>query len=181
MSEFFIGQIMMTGFVFAPKYFAQCNGQILPVNQNQALFSVLGTRFGGNGNTTFALPDMRGRTPLGASPSADPAWQPPAAPVGQVGGSENVSLLPDNLPAHNHLLQGSSAAGNNRNPSGNLFGNNVSTTGPASALYAAAGPLVALNQASIGPAGSSLPHPNLQPYTALNFCIALNGIFPSRS
>ncbi|WP_115585045.1 phage tail protein [Xanthomonas arboricola] len=180
MSEFFIGQIMLTGFVFAPKYFAQCNGQLLPVNQNQALFSVLGTRFGGNGSTTFAFPDMRGRTPLGAGPSVDSSWQPPAAPVGQVSGSENVTLVPDNLPAHNHLLQCSSAAGNNRIPAGRLFGNNASTTGPASPLYAAPGTLVTMNPSTVGAAGGSQPHPNLQPYTTLNFCIALNGIFPSR-
>ncbi|WP_115572284.1 phage tail protein [Xanthomonas campestris] len=181
MSEFFMGQIMMTGFVFAPKYFAQCNGQLLPVNQNQALFSLLGTRFGGNGSTTFALPDMRGRTPIGFSPSADPAWQPAPAQMGQVAGSESVSLLPGDLPAHNHLVEASSAAGDNRNPGGRVFANSISTTGPVTALYAAPGPLVAMNQASVGAAGGSQPHSNMQPYTTVNFCIALTGIFPSRS
>lgn len=181
MSEFFLGQIMMTGFAFAPKYFAQCNGQLLPVNQNQALFSLLGTRFGGNGSTTFALPDMRGRTPLGFSPSADANWQPAPLTIGQSSGAENVSLLPSNLPAHNHLLECSSTAGNNRGPSGRSFGTNASTSGPATALYAAPGTLVAMNPATVAQAGGSQPHPNLQPYTTLNFCIALSGIFPSRS
>ncbi|MBN6113221.1 microcystin-dependent protein [Xanthomonas sp. JAI131] len=181
MSEFFVGQIMLTGFVFAPKYFAQCNGQLLPVNQNQALFSLLGNRFGGNGSTNFALPDMRGRTPIGYSPSADPNWQPSPPPLGQSGGAENVSLLPSNLPAHNHLLECTNTAGNNRNPAGRSFANNASTSGPATALYAAPGTLMALNPATASPAGGSQPHPNLQPYTTINFCIALSGIFPSRS
>ncbi|MCC4618039.1 tail fiber protein [Xanthomonas campestris pv. asclepiadis] len=164
-----------------PKYFAQCNGQLLPVNQNQALFSLLGTRFGGNGNTNFALPDMRGRTPVGFSPSADANWQPSPLPIGQSSGAENVSLLPGNLPTHNHLLECSSTAGNNRGPSGRSFGINASTTGPATALYASPGTLVAMTPATVAQAGGSQPHPNLQPYTTLNFCIALSGIFPSRS
>ncbi|MEA9554408.1 tail fiber protein [Xanthomonas nasturtii] len=180
MNEFFVGQIMMTGFVFAPKYFAQCNGQLLPVNQNQALFSLLGTRFGGNGSTNFALPDMRGRTPVGFAPSADPNWQPPPPPLGQSAGTESVSLLPTNLPAHTHSLECSSTAGNNRGPSGRSFGNNASTSGPATALYATPGTLVTMNAATVNPVGGSQPHPNLQPYTTINFCIALSGIFPSR-
>ncbi|MBO9738556.1 phage tail protein [Xanthomonas axonopodis pv. begoniae] len=181
MSEFFIGQIMMTGFVFAPRYFAQCNGQLLPVNQNQALFSLLGTRFGGNGSTNFALPDMRGRTPVGFSPSADPNWQPSPLPIGQNSGAENVSLLSSNLPAHTHSLECSSIAGNSRSPSGHSFANNASTSGTATALYAAPGTLVALSPETIATAGGSQPHPNLQPYTTINFCIALSGIFPSHS
>ena len=83
MSEFFIGQIMMAGFSFAPKYFAQCNGQLLPINQNQALFSLLGTQYGGNGTTNFALPDLRSRTPVGFASSVDPGWQPPSVQIGQ--------------------------------------------------------------------------------------------------
>lgn len=102
MSEFFIGQVMLTGFAFAPKYFAQCNGQLLPVNQNQALFSLLGPRFGGDGRTTFALPDLRGRTPIGYAPSVDANWQPPVTPIGQAGGAEAVTLVPADLPAHSH-------------------------------------------------------------------------------
>ncbi|MCC8628121.1 phage tail protein [Xanthomonas vesicatoria] len=180
MSEFFVGQIMLTGFVFAPKYFAQCNGQVLPVNQNQALFSLLGTRFGGNGSTTFALPDMRGRTPVGFSPSADPNWQPAPMPLGQAAGAENVSLLPSNMPAHNHLLESTSTTGNSRSPSGRSFANNASTSGPATPLYATPGTLVAMDPSTVGQAGGSLPHPNLQPYITINFCIALSGIFPSR-
>lgn len=181
MSEFFIGQIMLTGFAFAPKYFAQCNGQLLPINQNQALFSLLSTRFGGDGTTNFALPDMRGRTPMGYGPSADPGWQPTALPMGQSAGAENVTLVVNQLPAHTHLMECSSATGNSRNPTGRLFANNAATSGPATSLYAAAGSMVPLSQATVGANGGSQPHPNLQPYTAINFCIALSGIFPSRS
>lgn len=181
MSEFFIGQIMLTGFAFAPKYFAQCNGQLLPINQNQALFSLLSTRFGGNGSTNFALPDMRGRTPMGYGPSADPSWQPAAMPMGQSAGAETVTLLVNELPAHTHFMECSSAAGNNRNPTGRLFANNGATSGAATSLYAAPGTMVPLSQATVGADGGNQPHPNLQPYTAINFCIALSGIFPSRS
>ncbi|MEA9566405.1 tail fiber protein [Xanthomonas sp. WHRI 8932A] len=181
MSEFFVGQIMMTGFVFAPKYFAQCNGQLLPVNQNQALFSLLGSRFGGNGSSTFALPDMRGRTPMGYGPSADPSWQPPAMPMAQAAGAETVTLVADNLPAHSHLMDCSSANGDNRVPTGRLFANNNITTGTAHALYAAPGAMVPLSQGTVANSGGNQAHPNMQPYTAINFCIALSGIFPSRS
>ncbi|KOB00144.1 phage tail protein [Xanthomonas arboricola] len=181
MSEFFIGQIMLTGFAFAPKYFAQCNGQLLPINQNQALFSLLSTRFGGDGKTTFGLPDMRVRTPMGYGPSADPNWQPPAAPMGQAAGAETVTLVADNLPPHSHLMDCSSANGDNRTPTGRLFANNNVASGTAHALYAAPGAMVPLSQSTIANSGGSQAHPNLQPYTAINFCIALSGIFPSRS
>ncbi|MCC8537797.1 phage tail protein [Xanthomonas axonopodis pv. poinsettiicola] len=183
MSEFFIGQIMLTGFTYAPKYFAQCNGQLLPINQNQALFSLLSTRYGGDGKTTFGLPDMRGRTPIGYGPSADPAWQPPAAPIGQSAGAENVTLVGDNLPPHLHILDCSSGNGDNRAPTGRLFANNVVSPGPGTphALYAAPGTMVPLAQSTIASSGGNQAHPNLQPYTTLNFCIALSGIFPSRN
>lgn len=175
MSEFFIGQIMMTGFPFAPKYFAQCNGQLLPISQNQALFSLLGTQYGGNGVNNFALPDLRSRTPVGGFPSADPAWRPPATVMGQQGGVENVTLLPGNMPAHTHGITGSNAAADTRNPRNGPFGS------AGINLFAEPGPQVALNGQTMAASGGGQPHPNLQPYSAINFCIALNGIFPSRS
>jgi microcystin-dependent protein len=176
MSEYFVGQIMMAGFNFAPKWFAQCNGQVLPVSQNQALFSLLGVQYGGNGVTTFNLPDLRGRTPVAYGPSVDASWQPPQVQIGQPGGTENVTLLPTQLPSHGHQVVGVSAAGDNRNPTGRTFAG-----GGATKLYAnQGGTLVAQAPQSVAPAGNTLPHPNMQPYTTLNFCIALQGVFPSR-
>ncbi len=175
MSEKFIGQIMMAGFNFAPKYFAQCNGQLLPINQNQALFSLLGTQYGGNGTTNFALPDLRSRTSIGYASSVDPGWQPPPVQIGQTGGVENVTLLSTQLPTHTHALGGTTVEGHTKNPTGALFANT-----PVS-LYAAPGSLVPLNPNTCGGAGGNQPHPNLQPYTTINFCIALQGIFPSRN
>lgn len=176
MSDFFVGQIMMAGFNFAPRYFAQCNGQILPAQQNAALFSLLGAQFGGNGSTTFALPDMRGRTPVAAGSSIDSGWQPAPASMGQVAGTETVTLLTTNLPAHGHQVLGVTTAGDNRNPSGRAFAGSSATK-----VYAAqGGPLVAQSPQSVSTAGGAQPHPNMQPYTTLNFCIALTGIYPSR-
>lgn len=179
MSEFFIGQIMMTGFNFAPKYFAQCNGQLLSIAQNQALFSLLGTQYGGDGIRTFGLPDLRSRSPLGYASSVDPAWQPPSVAIGQAAGTENVTLLSTNLPAHAHQANASTSAGDNRSAGGRLYAQGNPTT---LNLYAAGtGPLVTQSAQSVTPAGGNQPHPNLQPYTTLNFCIALSGVFPSRN
>lgn len=180
MSEFFIGQVMMAGFGFAPRFWAQCNGQLLPINQNQALFSLLGTQFGGNGTTNFALPDLRSRTPIGYASSVDPGWQPPSVQIGQMAGVENVTLLSTNLPAHGHSMNASTSNGDNRNPSGRFYAN--SSGAPTPSLYApSTGALVPLNPATVAPAGGNQPHPNLQPYSVINFCIALSGIYPSRN
>ncbi|KGM53266.1 microcystin-dependent protein [Lysobacter daejeonensis GH1-9] len=182
MSEFFIGQVMMAGFGFAPKYFAQCNGQLLPINQNQALFSLLGTQYGGNGTTNFALPDLRGRTPVGYASSVDPSWQPPAVQIGQAAGAENVTLLASNLPAHGHPVNASTSDGTSRIPTGRMYANSTNSGGTAIPLYGPSnGPRVGMNPQTVAPAGGNQPHSNLQPYTAINFCIALSGIFPSRN
>jgi microcystin-dependent protein len=181
MSEYFLGQIMMTGFNFAPKTFAQCNGQLLPIAQNQALFSLLGTQYGGNGTTNFALPDLRSRTPIGYASSVDPSWQPPSVQIGEVGGSENVTLLSSNLPAHVHAVNASTTNGDNRIPAGRVYATSINNS-PAVAIYAASsGPTVSMNPATVAPAGGNLPHSNLQPYEVINFCIALSGIYPSRN
>jgi microcystin-dependent protein len=182
MSEFFIGQIMMTGFNFAPRFWALSNGQLLPINQNQALFSLLGTQYGGNGTTNFALPDLRSRTPIGYASSVDPSWQPPAVQIGQASGVENVTLLSSNLPAHTHSVNASNSNGTNRTPTGRTFATSNNSNGAAVSTYAAStGPAVPLNPASVAPAGGNQPHPNLQPYSVINFCVALSGIFPSRN
>lgn len=176
MSEFFIGQIMMAGFNFAPRFWALANGQLLPINQNQALFSLLGTQYGGNGTTNFALPDLRSRTPVGYASSVDPSWQPPSVQIGQASGVENVTLLSTNLPAHSHQLNATSNNGSTRNPNNAIYASSgVPLFAPSN------GPAVPLNSTTIGASGGNQPHPNLQPYSVINFCIALSGIFPSRN
>ena len=167
MSNSFIGQIMLTGFNFAPRFWAQCSGQLLPINQNLALFSLLGTQYGGNGTTTFALPDMRSRTPVSFGNTTV---------IGQSAGAESVTLLSTQLPAHTHVVNGSTAAGDSRNPSGRVYGQTN-----AGAMHAVATPNVTLAPQSVATAGGNQAHSNLQPYTTVNFCIALSGIFPSRN
>lgn len=182
MSEFFIGQIMMAGFGFAPRYWAQCNGQLLPINQNQALFSLLGTQYGGNGTVNFALPDMRSRTPVGYASSVDPAWQPPPVYMGDAGGVENASLNINQIPPHTHALYAATGPANSRLPSSRAFASTSNSAGTAPKIYGpASGPQVTLAQGSVGVAGGAQPHPNMQPYTTINFCIALQGIYPSRN
>lgn len=181
MSEFFIGQIMMAGFNFAPKFWALSNGQLLPINQNQALFSLLGTQYGGNGTTNFALPDLRSRTPIGYASSVDPSWQPPSVQIGQSSGVENVTLLSTNLPSHTHSMNASTLNGDKQNAGGRLYGTSTST-GTVPTLYGpSSGALVPQNPQTVAPAGGNQPHPNIQPYSVINFCIALSGIFPSRN
>jgi microcystin-dependent protein len=168
MTEPFVGQIMLAGFSFPPRGFATCDGQTLPIAQNQALFALLGTTYGGDGITTFKLPDLRGRTPLGFSN---------LLPMGAVGGTETVTLNSNQLPVHVHFAQASTNAGGSGNPSTGVFGGSGSEN-----LYAATGGAqVPLNPATIDPAGGNQPHENMQPFGVLNFCIALSGIFPSRN
>lgn len=181
MSEFFVGQIMMTGFNFAPKFWAQCNGQLLPINQNQALFSLLGTQYGGNGSTNFALPDLRGRAPVGYASSLDQGWQPPSVQIGQAAGVENVTLLGINMPAHTHSVNASTTGGNNRIPSTRVYATSTNTAAAINLYGASTGPLAVLDPATVALAGGNQPHPNMQPYNTINFCVALSGIFPSRN
>jgi len=168
MSTPFMGQVMLVGFNFVPRGFAACNGQLMAISQNQALFSLLGTTYGGDGVTTFALPNMQSRTPYGIGPNN---------PWGAIGGQENVTLSVSQIPSHMHVFGYSSQAGAARAPTDCLLGNTGST-----AIYApASGTQVPTNPGTIGMAGQSQPHSNIQPYTTLNFIIALQGIFPSRS
>lgn len=167
MSEPFLAQIQIFSFDFAPRGWATCDGLLLPINQNQALFSILGTTYGGNGTTNFALPNLRGRTPLhfGTGPSLSPRS------LGQVGGVENVTLIPSQMPAHTHTVSANTAAPTLGSPAGNFW---------AQGTYSATGgsPMAA---GDVGNAGGNQPHTNLPPYLVLNFCIALTGIFPSRN
>lgn len=177
MSEVFVGQIMMAGFSFAPRNFAQCNGQLLPISQNQALYSLLGTQYGGDGRVSFALPDLRGRVPVGSGSSADPAWQPSRYDQGQAGGAESVTLLGNQLPSHTHAMLGTNAAGTLKVPTENLYGH---ATGEA--LFGPSGGTQAVLAAqTLGMSGGGEPHANMQPYKVINFAIALTGIFPSRN
>lgn len=175
MSEVFLGQIMPTGFDFAPRGFALCDGQLLPISQNQALFSLLGTQYGGDGISTFALPDLRGRAAVGAGVSADPAWSPPTVQMGQRGGTESVALSASSLPSHSHVLQADTAAGTALKPADKLYA--TSTT----ALYAGGGAQVPLHASTVAPVGGGGAHENMQPYQVISYCIAMTGIFPSRN
>ncbi len=182
MAENFLGRIMPAAFNFAPRGFAFCDGQLLPINQNQALFSLLGTQFGGNGTQNFAMPDLRGRTPVGFNSSVDPTWNPSPLTMGQSGGQENVTLLPSQLPSHTHQVAATTRDASSRNPSNRLFATSTDTAVEPAMLYGpASASTVPMNPASVGVAGSSHPHFNLQPYTTINFCIVLAGVFPSRN
>jgi microcystin-dependent protein len=176
MAEVYLGQVMLTGFGFAPKGFAACNGQLLPINQYQALFSLLGTQFGGDGRTNFALPNLQGATPVGAGNSNDPNWRPSPYAIGETGGVENVTLQPQSMPSHVHGAMGTSAAGSVKNPANALYGNTGSEP-----IYAVPGTQALLNAQTLASAGGSQPHPNMQPFRVVNFNIALTGFFPSRS
>lgn len=171
--ETFLGGIFMVGFNFAPRGFATCDGQILSIAQNTALFALLGTQYGGNGQTTFALPDLRGRVPMhqGQGPGLTPRS------MGELSGSENTTLVTPNLPAHNHTLNAFSETGNLGTPQGSL----LAGTGIVDPEYRASGTLVSMGAQAIGSAGSGTPFNNVQPYLVVNFVIALQGIFPSRN
>lgn len=172
MAQSYVSEIQIFGFNFAPKNWALCNGQILPIAQNQALFSLLGTAYGGNGTTTFALPDLRSCTPLsaGKAPSGN------TYTVGQRGGQEKHTLTQSEIPAHNHIWQASKGSSDQPNPDGNLLG--AGTTSP---MYLSSANGTAMANNTIGIGGGSQPHENMQPYIVLNYCICTAGVYPSRS
>lgn len=166
MAEPFLAEIRLVSFGFAPKGWAFCNGQILPINQNQALFSLLGTTFGGDGRVNFALPDLRGRTPIHVGS---------AHTLGERGGEQAHTLSIAEIPTHAHVLQASSANGTTAVPG-------ATTVLAASAnyeAYRAPTSLVATSAASVTNVGGSQAHLNMQPFLTISFCIALQGIFPS--
>jgi microcystin-dependent protein len=167
MSDPFLGEIKIISWNFPPKRWAFCDGQFMPINQNQALFSLLGTTYGGNGQTTFALPDFRGRAPIHFGDGFT---------LGQVGGEAAHTLTQSEMPQHLHISQGYSQNGDQIVPTGN-------TLSVVTGLYGGAGSgnLVALNAASVTNVGGSQPHPNMMPYLVLNFIVALQGIFPSQN
>jgi microcystin-dependent protein len=164
----FIAEVKLISWNFAPTGWAFCNGQLLQINQNQALFSILGTNYGGNGQTTFALPDLRGRVPVHTG-------GPIGAIVGGVGGEESHTLIQSEMPAHIHQLSAVSGAGTVILPGGNFLAKSDTQ------IYQSPNNLVPMVDSSIGNAGGSQPHENRSPFLVLNFIIALNGIFPSRN
>jgi microcystin-dependent protein len=165
MSEPFLSEIKIVSFNFPPKGWALCNGQVLPISQNQALFSLLGTTYGGNGSTTFALPNLRGRVPI---------HEGSGHTLGEAAGSTSVTLNIQELPTHLHTL-GASADNANTNTGINGF------LAQSTAVYHPASSLTALNPGSVASVGGSQPHTNMMPYLVLNFIIALQGIFPSQN
>lgn len=165
----FIGMIVMFGGNFAVRNWAFCNGQLISIAQNTALFSILGTTYGGNGQTTFGLPDLRGRVPI--HPGQGPGLSNYS--LGQMGGVENVTLIANQMPAHNHTLNAKDTAAGDTLPNNNVFSEG--------GIYVAGPPNAVMNPASIGNAGGNQPHTNIQPYNCVNFIIALFGIFPSRN
>jgi len=163
MAEPFLSEIRIMSFVFAPRGWALCNGQLLPINQNQALFSLLGTTFGGDGRVNFALPDLRGRTPIHVGSSHT---------LGERGGEQAHTLNISELPTHTHVLQASQSNASVPIPTGNVFGTSNN-------MYAAPTNLLSLRADSVPNVGGSQAHLNMQPFLTLSFCIALQGIFPS--
>ena len=163
MAEPFLSEIRIMSFAYAPRGWALCNGQLLPINQNQALFSLLGTTFGGDGQVNFALPDLRGRTPIHAGSGHT---------VGERGGEQAHTLSLAELPTHTHPLGASQGNANIPTPGNAMFGTSNN-------MYAAASGLTGLNAQTITNVGGSQAHLNMQPFLTLSFCIALEGIFPS--
>ena len=172
----FLGQIMCVGFNFAPVGWAMCNGQLMSIAQNTALFALLGTTYGGDGISTFALPDLRSRVPIGMGqgPGLSPYVQ------GQMGGTETVTLTTNNLPSHSHLVNATSNPGSASHPNGQLL-----ASSGAAAIYdpgtGGNGVDSQLAPNAVAPTGGGQPIPNIPPYNAMNWIIALQGIFPSRS
>lgn len=166
MSEPFLAEVRLVGFNFAPRGWAFCDGQILPINQNQSLYSLLGTTYGGDGRTSFALPDLRGRVPI----HVDSGHR-----LGQKSGEETHTLAANEMPQHTHVLQASNTDANVPIPEAHVLANV-----PAS-LYRAAESPQAMASGTVTNVGGGQAHENMQPYLAVNFCIALQGLFPSRN
>lgn len=175
MSDQFVAEIRIVGFTFAPKGWAFCNGQLLPISQNTALFSLLGTTYGGDGKSNFALPNLQGQAPLqqGQGPGLS------LRTLGEQGGSQTVTLLQTEMPAHNHAAQGATTGTPVATPGGNTW--SPPGAGRGLNIYdAGVGATVQMGAAALSVTGGSQPHNNLPPYLTLNFVIALQGIFPPR-
>jgi microcystin-dependent protein len=171
----FVAEIRIFPFNFPPKGWAFCDGQILPISQNTALFSLLGTTYGGDGKSTFALPDLQGAAPM--HPGQGPGLS--LHDLGETGGSQTVTLLESEIPSHAHTLMASATTSSKPGPAGNALARVQSGATPYFAPGGA--PLATFSNAGLAVAGGSQPHNNMQPYLTLNFCIALQGVFPPRT
>ncbi|NTS43561.1 phage tail protein [Flavisolibacter sp. BT320] len=169
MADPFVAEIRIFPFNFAPRGWAFCNGQILPLSQNTALFALLGTTYGGDGKSNFALPDLQGNVPMHPGQGQGLSLRD----LGETGGSETVTLLESEMPVHTHNLVASGQVALSNNPSGNLPARATIYTDNTSAQ-------VQMAPTALAPAGGSLPHNNMMPYLTVNFCIALQGVFPPR-
>lgn len=167
MAQPYVGEIRMFAGNFAPAGWMFCEGQLLPISENETLFQLLGTTYGGDGESTFALPDLRGRIPI---------HQGNGFILAETGGAEEITLTVQQLPAHSHPLQGSSANASSTDAAGNVF---ARITVPAVFPYGTDNPLLQLSPQAVAPAGGSQPHTNFGPYLCVNFIISLFGIFPS--
>lgn len=172
MADPFVAEIRIVSFNFPPTGWAFCDGQLLPLSQNTALFSLLGTVYGGNGLNTFGLPNLQGRAPM--HPGQGPGLS--LRDLGEEGGVSSVTLLESEIPMHTHSLNAVNFPSDSNNPTGNAIGRSSNV-----AAYGTAGSTVQMKNTALAPAGGSLPHNNMQPYLTLNFVIALQGIFPPRS
>jgi microcystin-dependent protein len=166
MSTPYLGQLLLASFNYAPKGFALCNGQTMAINQNTALFSLLGTTYGGNGVQTFALPNLQGRTPVGVGNGII---------YGEISGEDSHTLLSSEVPTHTHQLQANSTGASSARPEGSIL------AGGGANFYTGAANLVAMNAATLPSVGGSQSHENRQPFLVMTWCIALTGIFPTRS
>lgn len=171
MADPFVAEIRIFPFNFAPRGWAWCDGQLMPLSQNTALFSLLGTTYGGNGKSNFALPDLQGRAPM--HPGQGPGLS--LHDLGETGGSETVTLLESEIPSHSHAMRASQADGLEGTPAGQ-----DAATGIGVNMYAAPGAIVQMSGQALAPAGGDQPHNNLQPFLTFYFCIALQGVFPPR-
>ena len=164
MTEPYIGEIRLFGFNFPPRGWAKCDGTLLSINQNQALYSILGTAYGGDGRTDFALPDLRGRSPL---------HKDTGIPLGDQGGEESVTLTTTEIPNHTHSVAVAATGANSNDPTGRLLGQ--------ASVYASSSNLTPMSSTSIGSGGGGQGHNNMQPFLVVNFCIAVEGTFPPRN
>lgn len=176
MTDPFVAEIRIFAGNFAPKGWALCNGQLMPISQNTALFSLIGTYYGGDGRSTFALPNLQGSMPIeqGQGPGLSPRS------VGESGGTTTVTLLPSEMPAHTHGLAATTAAGDSSVPTGRTWGE-IRFGRQSAQVYSGVAPNTTMAPTAVDPAGGGQPHNNMPPYLVLNFIIALQGIFPPRA